>query len=119
VHSFNLATIQPGRRQKRNLPFTLRHNLAMVQHESAWTFEHSIECGVTAESVDLLDERQQLGLRYGRGVGWNRRAVRSGRGGTNSKSSGLVEWRVTEVQTGKAVIEGLGLNCADGLEGLR
>jgi hypothetical protein len=44
----------------------------------------------------------------------------AGAGGfTNSKSSGLVEWRVTEVQTGKAVIEGLGLNCADGLEGLR
>ena len=79
----------------------------MLQDENAWTFEHSIDCGVTAEfawtfwtnvSNWVLDadvESVEIDGPFCAGA----------RGFTNSKSAGCVEWRIAEVQAGKAVIE--------------
>src|ERR1700690_835315 len=85
----------------------LCQDLGMPQHESTWTFEHSIDCGVSAEfawtfwtnvSNWVLDadvESIEIDGPFAAGA----------RGATNSKSSGRVEWRVVEVQPGRAVIE--------------
>jgi len=79
----------------------------MLQYEPAWTFEHSIECGVSAEfawifwtnvsnwTLDTDVESIEIDGPFAAGA----------QGFTSSKSSGRVEWRVTEVQAGKAVIE--------------
>jgi hypothetical protein len=88
-------------------PFPPRHNLTMVQYEPVWTFEHSIDCAVSAEfawnfwtnvrnwALDADVESIEIDGPFSAGA----------RGGTNSKSSGRVEWRIVEVQTGRAVIE--------------
>jgi hypothetical protein len=87
--------------------FHLRHNLAMLQHEHAWTFEHAIDCAVSVEfawnfwtnvSNWVLDadvESIEIDGPFSAGA----------KGFTNSKSSGRVEWRIAEVQAGRAVIE--------------
>ena len=79
----------------------------MHQPEPEWTFEHSIDCGVAAEfawsfwtnvSNWVLDadvESIEIDGPFAAGA----------RGVTNSKSSGRVEWRIAEVQPGRAVIE--------------
>jgi hypothetical protein len=102
-----LALIRRILDKERTLSFTLRHNLAMLQYEPAWTFEHSIECGVSAEfawifwtnvsnwTLDTDVESIEIDGPFAAGA----------QGFTSSKSSGRVEWRVTEVQAGKAVIE--------------
>jgi hypothetical protein len=56
--------------------------------------------------VELLDRRQELGPGRRCRVSEIDGAFTAGaRGFTNSKSSGRVEWRVAEVQAGRAVIE--------------
>jgi hypothetical protein len=79
----------------------------MLQYEPAWTFEHSIDCGVTAGfawtfwtnvsnwALDADVESIEIDGPFAAGT----------QGFTNSKSSGRVEWRIVEVQTGRAVIE--------------
>jgi hypothetical protein len=79
----------------------------MLQSEHAWMFERSIDCAVTAEfawrfwtnvSNWVLDadiESVEINGPFSAGA----------RGFTNSKSSGRVEWRIVEVEAGKAVIE--------------
>jgi hypothetical protein len=73
----------------------------------AWTFEHSIDCAVSAEfawnfwtnvgnwALDADIESVEIGGPFAAGA----------RGHTNSRRSGLVEWRIAEVQPGRAVIE--------------
>jgi Polyketide cyclase / dehydrase and lipid transport len=79
----------------------------MSQPDLAWTFEHSIDCGVSVEfawnfwtnvSNWVLDadvESIEIDGPFAAGA----------RGLTNSKSSGRVEWRIIEAQRGRAVIE--------------
>jgi hypothetical protein len=79
----------------------------MLQYEPAWTFEHSIDCGVTAGfawnfwtnvsnwALDPDVESIEIDGPFAAGT----------QGFTNSKSSGRVEWRIVEAQTGRAVIE--------------
>ena len=79
----------------------------MPQDEHPWTFEHSIDCGVTAEfawtfwtnvsnwTLDADVESVEIDGPF----------VAGALGFTKSKRSGLVEWRITEAQTGRAVIE--------------
>jgi hypothetical protein len=79
----------------------------MPQSAHAWTFEYSVDCGVAPEFawnfwtnvqnwvLDADVESIEIDGPFCAGA----------RGVTNSKSSGRVEWRIVEVQTGKAVIE--------------
>ncbi len=79
----------------------------MLQDEHAWKFEHSIDCAVTTEfawnfwtnvdnwALDADVESIEIDGPFSAGA----------RGFTNSKSSGRVEWRIGEVQAGRAVIE--------------
>src|SRR5271166_5328110 len=79
----------------------------MLQSEYAWTFEHSIDCAVTAEFawnfwtnvrnwvLDADVDSIEIDGPFSAGT----------RGFTNGKSSGRVDWRIVEVQAGKAVIE--------------
>jgi hypothetical protein len=79
----------------------------MHQHEPAWIFEHSIECRASVEFawkfwtdvnnwvLDADVESIELDGPF--------EAETTGR--THSKSAGRVEWRIAEVQTGRAVIE--------------
>lgn len=79
----------------------------MLPNEHAWTFEHSIDCAVTAEFawsfwtnvgnwvLDADIESVEIDGPFSAGT----------RGVTNSKRSGRVEWRIVEIQAGKAVIE--------------
>ena len=79
----------------------------MLQYEHAWSFEHSIDCNVTTEfawnfwtnvsnwALDADVESIEIDGPFSAGA----------RGSTNSKSSGRVEWRIVEVQAGRAVIE--------------
>jgi hypothetical protein len=80
---------------------------AMVHQSVAWDFEHSIECGVTADfawifwtNVDhwVLDadvDSVEIHGPFAAGVC----------GSTNSRSSGHIEWRIAEVGDHRAVIE--------------
>jgi hypothetical protein len=79
----------------------------MPQDPPAWTFEHSVDCGVSAEfawgfwtnvrnwAMDADVESIEIDGPFAAGS----------RGITNSKSSGRIEWRIAEVQPGRAVIE--------------
>lgn len=79
----------------------------MPQSEYAWTFEHSIECAVTHEfawnfwtkvsnwTLDADVDSIEIDGPFCAGA----------RGFTNSKSSGRVNWRIAEVQPGRAVID--------------
>jgi hypothetical protein len=79
----------------------------MLQYGHAWTFEHSIDCGVTREFawsfwtnvhnwvLDADVESVEIDGPFAAGA----------RGFTNTKSSGRVEWRILEAQAGRAVIE--------------
>jgi len=79
----------------------------MVHNEPAWVFEHSVQCDVTAEfawqfwtdvknwALDADVETIEIGGPFAAGT----------RGVTNSKSSGRIEWRIAEIQPGRAVIE--------------
>jgi hypothetical protein len=84
-----------------------RHNMAMVQDEPAWTYEHSADCQVTVEfawnfwtnvknwALDADVESVEIDGPFAAGA----------RGFTNSKSSGRIEWHLVEVRVGRAVIE--------------
>jgi hypothetical protein len=79
----------------------------MPLDEPAWTFEYTIDCGVTAEfawnfwtpvsnwkldaDVDSIEIDRPLAA--------------GARGVTNSKSSGRIEWRIADAHAGKASIE--------------
>jgi hypothetical protein len=79
----------------------------MTEREPAWTFAHSIDCAVTAAFawsywtdvrnwvLDADVESVEIDGPFSAGA----------RGFTDSKSCGRVEWRVAEVQAGRAVIE--------------
>jgi hypothetical protein len=79
----------------------------MASDGIAWTFEHSVECGVTVESawkfwtdvsnwaLDADVESIEIDGPFAAGA----------RGFTNSKSSGRVDWRVVEARPERAVIE--------------
>ena len=79
----------------------------MDRQDQAWAFEHSIECGVAAQfawdfwtdvrnwAMDADVESIEIDGPFAAG----------GRGVTNSKSSGRVEWRIAEVDGRRAVIE--------------
>ncbi|MBZ5607393.1 MAG: SRPBCC family protein [Acidobacteriia bacterium] len=79
----------------------------MLPDKNAWTFEHSVDCGVPAEfawnfwtnvsnwALDPDVESVEIDGPFTAGA----------RGFTNSRSSGRVEWRIVEAQPGKAVIE--------------
>lgn len=79
----------------------------MLQAGPAWKFEHSIDCAVSPEfawkfwtnvSNWVLDadvDSIEIDGPFSAGA----------RGFTNSKSSGRVDWRLAEVQPGRAVIE--------------
>lgn len=79
----------------------------MPPEASAWRFEHSIDCGVSANvawafwtnvsnwSLDSDVESIEIDGSFAAGA----------HGTTNSKSFGRIEWRITEVQPGRAVIE--------------
>jgi len=81
--------------------------MAMVQEEPAWAFEHSVDCGVSAEfawdfwtnvnnwALDSDVESVEIDGPFAAGA----------RGFTNSKSSGRIAWRIAEVRAGIAVIE--------------
>ena len=81
--------------------------MEMVQEEPAWAFEHSVDCGVTAEfawdfwtnvsnwALDSDVESVEIDGPFAAGT----------RGSTNSKSSGRIEWRIAEARNGRAVIE--------------
>jgi hypothetical protein len=79
----------------------------MPLREPAWTFEYTIDCGVTPEfawnfwtqvSNWVLDADVDS-------IEIDRPFVVGAKGVTNSKSSGRIEWRIVDVQTGKASIE--------------
>ena len=73
----------------------------------AWTFEHSVDCAVTPDfawnfwtnvsnwSLDADVDSIEIDGPFAAGA----------RGFTNSKSSGRVDWRIAEVESGRAVIE--------------
>jgi len=79
----------------------------MLPYKHAWTFEHSIDCAVAPAfawsfwtnvshwALDADVESIEIDGPFSAGA----------RGFTNSKSSGRVEWRIAEVQAGRAVIE--------------
>lgn len=79
----------------------------MPQIEPAWTFEHSIDCAVTPDfawnfwtnvsnwALDADVESIEIDGPFSAGA----------RGFTISKSSGRIEWRISEVEPGRAVIE--------------
>ena len=79
----------------------------MLEYADAWAFEHSIDCRVTVEFawsfwtnvrnwvLDADVESVEIDGPFCAGS----------RGFTNSKRSGRVEWRIVEVQSGKALIE--------------
>jgi hypothetical protein len=79
----------------------------MPVDESAWMFEHSVDCSVTVEfawsywtdvrnwALDADLESVEIDGPFVAGV----------RGSTISKSSGRVEWRIVEAEFGRAVIE--------------
>ena len=79
----------------------------MPEDEPAWTFEHSITGGVSAEfawnfwtnvanwALDADVETVEIDGPFAAGA----------RGVTNSKSSGRIEWRIAEAGIGRAVIE--------------
>ena len=79
----------------------------MLQEESAWAFEHSVDCEVSAEfawdfwtnvnnwALDSDVESVEIDGPFAAGT----------RGFTNSKSSGRIAWRIAEACAGRAVIE--------------
>ena len=81
--------------------------MAMIQDEPAWTFEHSVDCGVTVAfawhfwtnvknwAFDSDIDYVEIDGPFAAGT----------RGFTNSKSSGRIEWRIVEVRAGTAAIE--------------
>jgi hypothetical protein len=79
----------------------------MHQDGKTWSFEHSIECGVSTDvawafwtNVDhwAIDADVDTVERHG--------PFAPGTGGvTQSKTSGRIEWRIAEVQPGKASLE--------------
>lgn len=87
--------------------FPLDHNLPMPHDENAWTFEHSVDCGVPAEfawkfwtnvsnwALDADVDSVEIDGPFAAGA----------RGFTNSKSSGRIDWRIAEAQAGRGVIE--------------
>jgi hypothetical protein len=81
--------------------------MAKTPPELEWTFEHSIDCAVSAAfawefwtnisnwALDADVESIEIDGPF----------VTGARGFTNSKSSGRVEWQITDVGDGRAVIE--------------
>ena len=79
----------------------------MLPLEQGWTFEYSMECGVTAEfawkfwtnvsnwALDADMESVEIDGPFDAGT----------QGVTNSKSSGRIKWRILEAKAGRAVIE--------------
>jgi hypothetical protein len=73
----------------------------------AWAFEHTIDCSVSIDfawafwtdvknwALDAEVNSVELKGPFAAGV----------RGVTNSKSSGRIEWRIAEVQPGRAIFE--------------
>jgi hypothetical protein len=92
--------------QETGRPFQ-SHNRRMLRNENAWSFEHSVDCGVTVEFawnfwtdvrnwvLDADVESVEIDGPFAAGT----------RGFTSSKSSGRVEWRIVEAKIGRAVIE--------------
>ena len=92
--------------QETGRPFQ-SHNRRMLRNENAWSFEHSVDCGVTVEfawnfwtdvrnwALDADLESVEIDGPFAAGT----------RGFTNSKSSGRVEWRIVEAEIGRGVIE--------------
>ena len=79
----------------------------MFPYEPAWTFEHSIDCAVTAEfawNFWTNVSNWALGADV-ESIEINGPFSPGARGFTNSKSSGRVEWRIVEVQYRRTVIE--------------
>jgi hypothetical protein len=79
----------------------------MLEHEYAWAFQHSVDCGVGVQfawnfwtnvsnwALDADIESIEIDGPFSVGA----------RGVTNSKSSGRIEWRIVEALAGRAVIE--------------
>src|SRR5215472_10716555 len=79
----------------------------MIQHEPAWTFEHSVDCGADAQfawnfRTDVSNWALDADVES---VGIEGPFAAGAQGVTISKSSGRIEWRIAEVQAGRAVIE--------------
>lgn len=79
----------------------------MTPTAPVWTFENSVNCAVSVKfawqfwtnvqnwTLDSDVESVELSGPFSEGT----------RGATNSRSSGRVEWRITEIGDGRAVIE--------------
>ena len=86
---------------------TLSRQEDATDMEEEWTFEHTIECAVSSEFawdfwtnvrnwvLDADVDSVKIQGPFAAGA----------QGATQSKSSGRIEWRVAEVQPGRAVIE--------------
>jgi hypothetical protein len=79
----------------------------MTITESAWSFEHSVNCAVSVEfawqfwtdvqnwTLDSEIESVELSGPFTQGT----------LGATSSRSSGLIQWQIAEIGEGRAVIE--------------
>ena len=75
--------------------------------DSVWSFEFSVDCSVSPDSAwrywtDVKNWSIDLDVES---VALNGPFEPGSRGVTNSKSSGAIEWRIAEVQPGRAVLE--------------
>ena len=75
--------------------------------EEEWTFEHTIECSVSSEFAwDFWTNVSNWALDADLdSVEIQGPFVAGAQGVTQSKSSGRIEWRVAELQPGRAVLE--------------
>ena len=75
--------------------------------EPAWVFEHSVNCSVPVECAWRFwtDVRNWALDADVESIEFDGPFAAGARGFTNSKTSGRIEWRIAEVQMGRAVIE--------------
>lgn len=85
----------------------MSHNVAMTAPKPAWTFEHSVKCAVSVKFAwQFWTDVQNWALDADvESVKLSGPFVEGTRGVTNSRTSGLVEWRIAEIGDGRAVIE--------------
>jgi hypothetical protein len=79
----------------------------MPPQQPAWTFEHSVDCAVSAEFAwrfwtDVRNWRIDADVE---GVEIDGPFAAGTKGHTNSRSSGRVDWHIVEAGNGRAVIE--------------
>ena len=79
----------------------------MLQNQPAWTFEFSVDCAVPAEFAWQFwtDVKNWASDSDVESIEIDGPFAQGARGVTNSKTAGRIEWRIAEVQPGRAVIE--------------